>query len=115
MSTKIDKSQFDRVFLEAVAELKKRTPIDTGNLRESIKYMWVSENEFEIWVDVGDTGAFVKGQKFNNGLAPYTPFTNEQWISPRWNGKQNPNENWWNDAIEFVIHYIAERFKGVLK
>ena len=36
----LNKSMFDKVFLEAVAELKKRTPVDTGNLRDSIRYMW---------------------------------------------------------------------------
>lgn len=111
----LNKSMFDKVFLEAVAELKKRTPIDTGNLRDSIRYMWVAENQFVIYIDVGDTEAFVKGQKFDKGIAPYTPFVNEKWISPKWNGAQNPNENWWNDAIEFIIGYIARRLKGVLK
>lgn len=111
----INKSIFDRVFLEAVEELKKRTPYRTGNLRDSIRYRWVAENKFVIYIEVGDTEAFVKGQKFIKGIAPYTPFTNEMWISPRWNGKKNPNENWWNDAVEFIIGYIARKFKGVLK
>ena len=34
-----------------------------------------------------------------NEQAYYMPYTNEKWISPRWHGKQNPNEDWWDKAI----------------
>ena len=50
-----------------------------------------------------------------SGLAPYMPFTNEVWLSPKWNGKRNPNQGWWNNAIEMVIVFIAKRLGGVLK
>ena len=112
----INKSYFDKVFLEAVAELRKKAPKNTGNLAyNSIKYKWISGNEFEIYVDVGDTTAFVESREYEQGVAPYMPFTNEVWISPKWNGKQNPNQNWWNNAIEFIIHFIAQKFNGELK
>lgn len=111
----INKSTFDKVFLAAVEQLKKFAPKRTGNLASSIKYRWISENQFEIYIDVGDTDAFVRGAKFDKGLAPYTPFTNEMWISPRWNGKKNPNENWWNYAVEYVIDYIARCLGGELE
>ena len=112
----IDKRLFDRVFLNAVDELRKKAPKDTGNLAyNAIKYKWNSPTQFEIYIDVGDTDAFVKGEHLVKGRAPYTPFTNEVWISPRWKGKKNPNENWWNDAIEDIIIYIAKNLGGVLK
>ena len=107
----IDKRIFDRVFLQAVDELRKKAPKDTGNLAyNAIKYKWISDHQFEIYIDVGDTDAFVAGEKYLQGTAPYTPFTNEKWISPYWNGKPNPNENWWNNAIEFIIGFIAKSF-----
>ena len=43
------------------------------------------------------------------------PYTNEVWISPKWNGKKNPNEGWWNNAVEFIVNYIAKRVKGKVK
>ena len=112
----MNKQYFERIFLKAVQELRKKAPKDTGNLAyNAIKYRWIGDNEFEIYIDVGDTDAFVKSQKYLQGTAPYTPFTNEKWISPRWNGKQNPNENWWNNAVEFIIAYIANATGGDLE
>lgn len=112
----INKSKFDKVFLKAVRELRRLAPKDTGNLAyNAVKYKWISDHEFEIYVDVGDTTAFVESREFTEGTAPYMPFTNEKWISPYWNGKQNPNENWWNNAIEWIIKYIAQELGGKLK
>ena len=112
----LDKRLFDKVFLSAVDKLREMAPKKTGNLRyNAIKYRWNSPTQFEIYVDVGDTQAFVDGQKLQMGRAPYMPFTNEVWISPKWNGKKNPNENWWNNAIEFIIDYIAKVLGGELE
>lgn len=35
-------------------------------------------------------------------LAPYAVYTNEKWISPRWSGRSNPNENWIQRAIYYA-------------
>lgn len=35
-------------------------------------------------------------------VAPYAPYTNEPWISPKWKGAKNPNLYWVQDAIESV-------------
>jgi len=108
----IDRQYFDRVFLEAVDQLRKVAPKDTGNLAyNAIKYNWVGEKEFVIFVDVGN----VQQTRRVNGIAPYMPFTNEKWISPNWNEKTNPNENWWNEAMEMVIYFIAKRLGGSLQ
>lgn len=111
----IDKRIFDRIFLEAVDQLRKVAPVDTGNLRDSIKYQWINDHEFEIYVNVGDTNAFRESQHYDIGQAPYMPFVNEEWISPRWNGAKNPNQDWWNKAIENVIKFIAKRLGGKLE
>ena len=109
----IDKTRFDKAFLKAVDELKKLAPKDTGNLAyHAIKYRWLNDHQFEIYVDVGDTDAFVEHGEFIKGQAPYMPFTNEEWISPHWNGKKNPNENWWNNAVEIIVKLIARYLRG---
>lgn len=174
MTTEL-KQRFEQVFLEAVNILRDDAPKDTDNLAyNAIKYKWVNDNEFVIYVDMYKTqiksiGAsqprykranvlkklFVissrsmrffgfgsldrffkisiknikslfkakqpknkavkqaKGKsKKADGIAPYMPYTNEPWLSPRWNGKQNPNEGWWNDSIEFIVQYIGKRLGG---
>ena len=35
-------------------------------------------------------------------IAPYAVYTNEKWISPRWSGRSNPNENWIQRAIYYA-------------
>lgn len=47
----------------------------------------------------------------NDGNAYYMPYTNEKWVSPRWHGKQNPNQDWWDKAI-YDIGDLASK-KGV--
>lgn len=68
---------------------KSMAPVDTGFLRSSII---IEENElgFDIVVNV-----------------PYTVYTNEKWISPNWNGKNNPNENWFNHAYKMALGYVS--------
>ena len=76
----MDKGYFERVFLEAVDQLRKVAPKKSENLaNHAIKYKWVNNNTFEIYVDVGKVGMV---KKRISGLAPYMPFTNEVWKSP---------------------------------
>jgi len=42
--------------------------------------------------------------------APYAPYTNEPWISPRWHGKQNPHENWIQNTIIENENLIRQMF-----
>lgn len=48
-------------------------------------------------------------------VAPYVPYTNEPWISPKWNGKQNPNEGWWNRFAAEFSQRLAKKLRGVIK
>ena len=43
------------------------------------------------------------------------PFTNEPWISPKWKGKKNPNEEWFQKASEMIANLVATETKGELK
>lgn len=92
---------FEEVCMMAVEELKKRAPIDTGNLRyKAIRYEWIDEDTFRIYID--------------KNIAPYMPYTNEPWISPKWNGKKNPNEAWFQEAVEYIANYLAYEVNGDL-
>lgn len=88
--------EFEKLCLSFVELVKNSSPIDTGNLRHNaIRYEFIDKNTFKIYVD--------------ENIAPYMPFTNEPWLSPRWNGKQNPNEAWWqNKAVDAVIQAIIK-------
>ena len=78
-------------------------PKDTGNLAfNAIRLEWVSEKEAVIYVD-GDG---------ETGIAPYMPFTNEPWVADRWNGKPNPNEAWWQNAISQIVEQLNSEFGG---
>lgn len=80
-------------------------PIKTGNLRYNATNMEsTGDTSWEIYVSGDGT----------NGIAPYAPFTNEPWLSPRWNGKQNPNEGWFQRFVEFVANDMAKTLGGVV-
>jgi hypothetical protein len=80
--------------------IKLYTPIDTGNLRyNAVRLTLVDMNTIKITVD--------------ENIAPYMVYTNEPWISPRWNGRQNPNEHWWNNVIEKSIVEFIEQYYGI--
>ena len=74
-------------------QIKYSCPYKSGNLKTTIKGTINPNGGFKI--EVG-------GQR-----APYMPFTNEKWVSPKWNGKKNPNENWWGKAIKQILHTQA--------
>lgn len=82
-----------------VKRLKQLAPYDTGNLRnESIVKIRVSVDKAVIYVNLEQ--------------APYMSYTNEPWIAERWKGKKNPNEAWWNNAIEQIMKEVQEKFGG---
>ena len=51
----------------------------------------------------------------NPDIAPYVPYTNEPWISPKWNGKKNPNEGWWDRFVAEFTKRLANKLKGVIR
>lgn len=90
---------FRRACENAVKELRSFAPYDTGNLAlNAIRMEMESPTVCLIYVD--------------ESIAPYMPFTTRPWISPRWNGRKNPNEGWWQRAGEHVVKIVAENVKG---
>lgn len=72
---------------------RKYVPMDTGNMRHNATNLYRLNNS--TWKII------VEAQK-----APYAVYTNEKWISPRWNGKSNPNEGWVGKAFDLVSQMI---------
>ena len=96
----------DRDFIAAcelaIEELRKLAPYDTGNLAlNGIRIDFPTPKECHIYVD--------------ESIAPYMPFTNEKWLSPKWNDRQNPNEKWWDTACELIMGVIADLLGGELQ
>lgn len=102
----MERAKIESALYTAFSEFRGITPIDTGNLRyNATRYEWTSPTTFVIYVSGNG----------KTGIAPYMPFTNEEWISPRWHGKKNPNEGWFERGVELVAKTIARELKGTLK
>lgn len=71
-------------------QLKIASPIDSGNL------MLNGIRLFKDFIGIGGE------------VATYARATNEKWESPRWHGKQNPNEKWIERTIELVQPLIKQ-------
>lgn len=91
--------EFQQAVEHAVKYLRALAPRDTGNLEDNaIQFEYIDEDTARIFV--------------NEDIAPYMPFTNEPWLSPKWNGKKNPNEGWFDFAAEEIVEEIAQMFNG---
>ena len=97
-------------------EMRRLAPKDTGNLAyNAIQMKMNSANECEISVSGNSIKSLNDGSYIKFGIAPYMPFTNEKWISPKWNGRKNPNEGWFEKAVQNACEMIAKKYEGVVK
>lgn len=89
---------FFNVVNNCVNMLREAAPKKTGNLAYNAIRMVYFDNEAHIIID--------------DAIAPYMPFTNEPWTSPKWHGKKNPNQNWFDKIALTIIASIAIRLNG---
>ena len=75
--------------------LKVFAPKDTTNL--SVNGIRIADNDYIL----------IGGE-----VAPYAVYTNEAWVSERWNGRKNPNEGWINRAIESALPMLVNIMGG---
>lgn len=68
---------------------KSQAPTRTGTLKGQIKVNQI-DGGFQIISDIY-----------------YMPYTTEKWISPRWRGRENPNERWWDEAYEISMRFLT--------
>lgn len=45
-------------------------------------------------------------------IAPYVYYTNERWLSPKWKGHKNPNENWVMKGANRIALMIANELNA---
>lgn len=78
-----------------------RYKTSTGNMAfNSLRYQEEGDS-FVIYMD--------------ESIAPYVPYTNEPWISPRWHGKKNPNEGWWQRFVDEFTRRFALELRAEVK
>ena len=98
----ISNTQFKMICRDVLRELRGLAPYDTGNLAlNAIKMEMPSPNVCLIYVD--------------ESIAPYMRYTTGAWLSPRWNGKKNPNEGWWQDACAQIAERVAKKINGTIE
>lgn len=76
-------------------------PYDTGNMALNALQVNVEGDTIDITVD--------------EAIAPYVPYTNEPWLSPKWDRKQNPNQGWWERFAAELTKRLTAKLKGALK
>lgn len=93
---------FKYVQRRIVPNPKTRYITSTGNMAlNAFKIEFLDDTTCRVWVD--------------KDIAPYVVYTDEPWTSPRWHGKKNPNEGWWDRAVEVFVSKIAQYLHGDVK
>lgn len=86
---------------EWVPNPRTRYKTSTGNMAFNALRYQEEGGRFVIYMD--------------ESIAPYVPYTNEPWLSPRWGGKQNPNEGWWQRFCEEFARRFAAELRAEVK
>lgn len=98
----VSEAKFKRACDKALKEVKAKAPYKRGNLSDNgVRIEFPAPNVCRIYVD--------------KTIAPYMPYTNEPWISPKWDGKKNKNEGWWQGTLPMVCNIIAQELHGEVK
>lgn len=80
---------------------REYVPYDTGNMALNALQYRVEGRYITIYI--------------NTRVAPYVPYTNEPWLSPKWDGKKNPNEGWWDTFCNEFIERFNRKLRGTIK
>lgn len=95
------KKKLEQAVINAYFRVYNAAPKDTKNLAVNALKMEETPDGYVIYID--------------EDIAPYMPYTNEPWISPRWGGKQNPNEFWFDNVAEEIVKSIATMLQGKME
>ena len=90
------------VMQNVMTVFKSVVPIRTGNLKNNaVKCEYKGDGKWQITSD--------------ESVAPYMPYTNEPWVSPKFHGKKNPNEHWFDDAAGLIALLLSQELHGTLR
>lgn len=82
--------ELDSRVAQAVENIfKANAPTRSGVLKGQVRFVMV-DGGFDMISDIY-----------------YMPYTNEEWISPRWRGRKNPNEQWWEKAFNQTLSFLS--------
>lgn len=83
---------------EWVPNPKTRGSTSTGNMAFNGLRYEVTADGFTIGIE--------------RSIAPYAPYTEYPWKSPKWRGKKNPNEGWWEKFRAEFARRLATKLGG---
>lgn len=72
---------FDRIMI--------RMPYRTGDMLNKYTHFEITPTGFIITID-----------------APYSVYVNEEWLSPQWNGAENPNQGFVQQIVQDIMDII---------
>lgn len=96
----MNRTEFERLFNgyfknTTLAFLRLNTPIRTGDLMTTAQDYDLPKGFGIKWV------------------MPYTVYTEEAWISPRWKGRKNKNERWIRErGLEARLNLFTAQYGG---
>lgn len=99
---RVTRQQAANIAISIVEEMRNEyVPRRTGNMAYNALQYEIQDDILAIYI--------------NPDIAPYVPYTNEPWISPKWKGKKNPNEGWWDRFVSEFTKRLANKLKGEIK
>lgn len=91
-------NEFERRLFVAVDKaynlVKGVAPVRSGELKRSIKLITTASG-YDIII-----------------TAPHMVYTEEEWISPKWRGRANPNEGWFKEVVELVFRLLRAELQA---
>jgi hypothetical protein len=87
-----------RAVLKAELILQAEVPVRSGLLLSSIT-LKATELGYVLFMDT------IK--------APHMVYTEEEWVSPQWGGRANPNQGWFREAVQLVAQLLQAELRGI--
>ena len=91
----------ERMRADFVPNPRTRGRTSTGNMAFNALQYRIEGNAFIVYVD--------------ERIAPYVWDTIKPWLSPKWHGKKNPNQDWDKAFAQEFAYRLAQRLGGKIQ
>jgi len=81
----------NRLLQKSMNIVMNRMPYDTGAMLNQYTKVILTPTGFIIRIE-----------------APYSVYVNEQWLSPQWGGKENPNQGFVQQIVQDIMDTISK-------